>query len=154
MKIYCDTNQIPALPFCGPHPNPRGERGFSKHYHLRIDPKLGHDICVIHRIPCACVSCTSMIYQPWIYGITSKKQARYQPVIYFTYWPVMGSYNNWNIIHLAPKSITFESFDEIHQVVIDVISKNMALLVQSGLYGVINTYDTTINILYVIQFLS
>ena len=44
VKIYCDTNQFPALPLCGPHPKPRGARGLSKHYHLRFDPKLGHGI--------------------------------------------------------------------------------------------------------------
>ena len=24
VKIYCDTNQLPTLPFCGSHPNPHG----------------------------------------------------------------------------------------------------------------------------------
>ena len=24
VKMYCDTNQLPALPFCGPHPKPHG----------------------------------------------------------------------------------------------------------------------------------
>ena len=88
------------------------------------------------------------------YGITSKKQARYQPVTNCTYWPVLGSYKNWNIIELTPKSTTFESFDEIHKVVLDRISENMSSLAQSGMYGAINIYDTTTNELYVIQFLS
>ena len=48
----------------------------------------------------------------------------------------------------------FDAFDEIHKVVIDGISENMASLVQSGMYGAINTYDTTKNGFYVIQFLS
>ena len=39
VKIYCDTNQFPALPFCGPHQKPQGARGLSKHYHLRFDSK-------------------------------------------------------------------------------------------------------------------
>ena len=69
VKMYCDTNQFPVLPFCGPHPKPRGERGLSKHYHLRFDPNIGHYICAIHRIPCAYVSCTSMLVQPWVSGI-------------------------------------------------------------------------------------
>ena len=55
----------------------------------------------------------------------------------------MGSYNNWNIIELTPKSTPFEAFDDIHKVVLDGISNNMASLVQSGMYGAINTYDTT-----------
>ena len=73
VKMYCDTNQFPALPFCGPHPKPRGSRGLIKHYHFCFDPKLGHGICVICRIPCACVACTSMLDKLWIYGIPSKK---------------------------------------------------------------------------------
>ena len=31
VKMYCDTNQLPALPFCGTHTKPHGERGLSKH---------------------------------------------------------------------------------------------------------------------------
>ena len=83
MKINCDTNQFPALPFCGPHPNPHGARGLSKHYYLHFYPKLGHCVCAIRHITCACVSCTSMLDQPWISVIPFKK-AQYQPVIYFT----------------------------------------------------------------------
>ena len=66
----------------------------------------------------------------WISGIPPKKQARYQPVTNLTYWPVLGSYNNQNIIDLTPKSTPFDAFDEIHKVVIDRISENMTSLVQ------------------------
>ena len=41
VKMYCNTNQFPTLPFCGPHSKPHGARGLRKHYHLRFDPKLG-----------------------------------------------------------------------------------------------------------------
>ena len=94
-----------------------------------------------------------MIDQPWISGVQLKKQACYQPVINCTYCPVLGPYKNWNIINLTPKSIHSESFDKIHQVVLDVISENMASLVQSGMYGAINTDYTTTNGVYVIQLL-
>ena len=30
VKMYCDTNQFPVLPFFSPHPNPHGARGLSK----------------------------------------------------------------------------------------------------------------------------
>ena len=83
--------------------------------------------------------------KPWIYGIPSKKRSRYQPVTNYTYWPVLVSYNNCNIIHLTAKSTPFEAFDEIHKVVIDGISKNMASLVRSSMYGTINTDDTIHN---------
>ena len=26
VKMYCDTNHFPELPFCGPHPKPHGAR--------------------------------------------------------------------------------------------------------------------------------
>ena len=81
---------------------------------------------------------------PWISGIPSKKQARYPPVANCTYWPVLGSYKNWYIIDMSPKSTPFEAFDDIPKVVLDGISENMASSVQSG----------TKNGLYVIQFIS
>ena len=40
VKMYCDTNQFSALPFCGPHTKPHVARGLSKHNHLRFDQKL------------------------------------------------------------------------------------------------------------------
>ena len=64
VKIYCDTNQLPVIPFFGPHPKPRGARGLSKYYHLCFDQKLGHVICAILCIPCACVGCTLMLDKP------------------------------------------------------------------------------------------
>ena len=141
------------LPFCGSHTNPNGAIGLGKNYHIRFDPNIGHCICATRHIPCACVGCTSMLDQPWIYDVQSTKQARYQPFINFNYWPVLGPYKNWNIIHLTTKSIPSETFYEIHQVVFDGISDIMTLLVQLGMYGVINTYDTTTNGFCVIRFL-
>ena len=56
MKMYCNRNQFPELPFCGPHYKPHRKRGSSKNYHLRFDPKLSNGIYEIWRIPCACIS--------------------------------------------------------------------------------------------------
>ena len=42
----------------------------------------------------------------------------------------------------------------MHKVVIYGISENMTSLVQSVMYGAINTSDTTTNISYVIKFIS
>ena len=142
------------MPSYGPHPNPPGSRGLSKYYHLRFDPKLGHGICEILCISCACVACTSMLGQPWIYGISSKKKARFQTVTDCTYWPVLGSYRKCDIIHLSPKLTTFEAFEEINQVVLDRISDNIASLVKYDKYGAINADDTTTNGLYVIMLVS
>ena len=95
-----------------------------------------------------------MLEKPWISDIHSTKQVRYQPVTNCTYWPVLGLYNNCNIFELTPKSIPFEAFDEINNVVLDGISENMASLVQSGMYGAINTDDNKANGFYVIQLFS
>ena len=154
VKVYCDTKQLPSLPFCGLHSKTHGARGLIKYDQLRFYPKLGHGICAIHHITCACVVCTSNMDKPWFSGIPSKKQACYKNVTKFTYCPLLGSYNNWNIIELTPKSTPFEAFDEITQVVIDGISENMALLVQSGMFGAINIDETTDNRFYVVQFIS
>ena len=42
----------------------------------------------------------------------------------------------------------------MHQVVLDIISENMASLVKTGMYSAINTDDTISNGLYIIQFIS
>ena len=111
VKMYCNTNQFPALPFCGPHSKPRGTRGLGKHYHLRFDPKLGMGVCAIRRIPCACVPCTPMLHKACISGIPSYKQYRYKPATKCTYFPVLGAFNNWNIIELLSKSTSSDTFD-------------------------------------------
>ena len=98
VKMYCNTNKFPVLPFCGPYYKPHGARGMGKHYHLRFDPKLGMGLCAIFCIPCVCVACTSMMDKACISGIPSDKQDRYKPVTKCTYWPVLGYFNNWNII--------------------------------------------------------
>ena len=154
VRIYCNTNQFPALRFCGPHSKPHGARGLSKHFHLRFDPKVGNGVCAIQRIPCNCVACKSMLDKPWISGIPSEKQERYKPVTKFKYWPVLGEFKNNNIIELSSKSNSSETFDAIHQVVLDGISDNMASLVESGKCGAINTTDTSTNGFYVIMFTS
>ena len=152
--MYCKTNQLPELSFSGPHSKRYSARGLSKHYHLSFDPKLGMGVCAIRHIPCACVACTSMVEKPWISGIPPERKERYKPVTKFTYWKVLGYFNNWNIIQLSQKLTSSETFDEIHQVVLDGISDNMASLVKPGKYGSINTTDTSTNGFYVIIFTS
>ena len=53
---------------------------------------------------------------------------------------------------MSQKSTRYDAFDEIHQVVLDGISDNMALLVKTAEHGAINTTDTTTNKVYVIIF--
>ena len=129
VEMYCNTNQLTELPFCGTHYKPHGAMGLSKHYHFHLDTKLVNVACAIRFIPFACVAFTSMIDKPWIYGIPSDKQDRYKPIINCTDWTVLGSFNNWNMIQLSQKSTPSEAFDEIHQVILDGISYDMASFV-------------------------
>ena len=101
VKMYCNTNKFPKLSFSGSHSKPHGARGLIKYYHLSFYPKLSNGVCAIFCIPRACVECTSMLEKPWIYGIPSDEQDCYKPVTKVTYWPVLGSFNNWNILGLS-----------------------------------------------------
>ena len=58
------------------------------------------------------------------------------------------------VIHLSHKLTPFGDFEYIHQVVLDVISDNMASVVQYDKYVSVNIYDTTKNGYYVIKFIS
>ena len=95
-----------------------------------------------------------MIEKPWVTGITEHQQPLYQPIKDCTYWPVLGSFNNWNILQLSHKATTSEEIDKINLVLLDGISDNMAALVQSVKYGSINTTYTTTMGYYVIKSVS
>ena len=49
-----------------------------------------------------------MLNQPWDPVIPVQKQLHYQPVKYFTYWHMLGSFKNWNIIQLSHKATSCE----------------------------------------------
>ena len=53
---------------------------------------------------------------------------------------------------MSQKSNTYDAFDEKHQVVLDGIGVNIALLVETGKYDSINTTETKIHDFYVIMF--
>ena len=82
-----------------------------------------------------------MLDKPWTQGVQPRQKTCYQPLRYCTYWPVLSSFNNWNIITFHTKDTTSEVFEEIHQIFFDGISENMSLLVQPGNYGATNTTD-------------
>ena len=101
----------------------------SKHYHFLFDSKLDMGICTMRRIPCPSLACTSMLDKPWISGIPPDEQEHYKPVTKCTYWLVLGSFNNWNVLKISQKSTRSDVFDEVHQVVHNGICDNIASLV-------------------------
>ena len=84
MKMYCATKQLPELNFPWTQNKPQGVCGLGKNYHMPFDPKLEPGTYSIHHITCACISCTSIIDQPWIPGFLVLQKLLYQPVKYFT----------------------------------------------------------------------
>ena len=120
--------------------------------HIQFDPKVGHEICKIRHITCD--KCTSIPNKTWVHCLTPQQKLRCQPVIDWTYWPLLGSFNNWNIITLSHKATTSDVFEEINQVLLDVVIYMMASLVQSSKYIAINKTDTLTMVYYVIQFVS
>ena len=108
VKIYCATNQFPGFQFLGPHNNPHCLHRLGNHYHMCFDTKIVHGTYMMHRIPCVFPPCTFMLDQPWDPGMPSQKQSRYQPVKYYTYWPVLGYFKNWNITQLPHKATSSE----------------------------------------------
>ena len=52
VNIYCATYQFLKFQFFCPHKKPHYVHGLDKHYHMRVDTKLGHGMCTIHRITC------------------------------------------------------------------------------------------------------
>ena len=129
-------------------------RGLSKQYHIIFYTKLGYSTCEIRLIPCVCYEFTSMLYKPWLTDLKTQQQLRCHHLTDWTYLPVIDSFNSCNIIILSHKSTTSEVFEDICQVFIYGISKNMALLVQYGKYSSMNTtYSTTMGY-YVINCFS
>ena len=79
MKIYCATNQSTELQFLGPYNKPHGICALVKHNHMRFDPKIVHYTCAILSIPCACTSCTSILDQTWVKGLSAHQQPSIDP---------------------------------------------------------------------------
>ena len=134
VNMFCYTHQFLSIQFCGKHTKSHGVRWLSKYYNMRLHPKTGHVTCTIRQIPCDCAACMSMVDKPFIPGFSPQQQPHYQPETEFIYCPVLVSFKNCNIIALSHKATTGEVFEDIHQVVLDDISANMALLVKYGNY--------------------
>ena len=101
---------------------------------MPFDTKLGHGTCEIRQITRGCTQCTSMFDKPWYTGVPPHQQQRYQSIIDFTHSPVLGSFNNWNIVQLSHKQTSSKDIDKGNQVVIDGTNDNMAVLVQTVKY--------------------
>ena len=123
VKMAYATTQFIAIQFYGAHVKPHVVRGLSKNYHLRLYPKLGLGKFAIRQIHCACVACANILDKAWDPGVSHSQKPCYQPVVDCTYWPMLGSFNNWNSTKLANKTMLRKKFDKVHRVVLDCISE-------------------------------
>ena len=124
--MFSDKTQFPPLPFGGPHTKPHSVRGLINNYHMLFDPKLGLGTCSIRKMHCACVECMPIIDKKWVHGFPPSQQTGYQPLTECTYWPVLGSFNNWNSTTLSHKTTTSEDFEKMNQFLLDLIIDDMA----------------------------
>ena len=95
-----------------------------------------------------------MLDKKWSYKFDPNKHPCYQPVFDCRHWPVLGSFNNRNIVQFTNKTTSSEELYAVHKVVLGGISDNMASLVKLVEYGDINTVDPTTMGYYVIKYLS
>ena len=95
-----------------------------------------------------------MLNNPQAYKVEPNKQTRYQPVVDCTYWPMLGSFNNWNIIQFTNKKLPSGDFDAVHKLLLYGIGDYIDYIVQLGKYGSINEVDPTTMFYYVIKYLS
>ena len=64
--MSCVSTQFQEFSFYGLHAKPHVVIRMRKHYHLRLDPKLGHGKYSIRRIPFAFITCTNMLDKQWV----------------------------------------------------------------------------------------
>ena len=66
---------------------------------------------------------------------------------------MLGYFKKYSIIHFSHKATSSEEIEKSNRFILDGISIDMAILVQTGKYGDINTTDITTMGYYVIKFL-
>ena len=67
---------------------------------------------------------------------------------------MLGSFNNWDIINFSHRATSSEDIEKNDQVVLEGISDNMAVLLKTSQYGVINRIYMTKIGYCVIKFFS
>ena len=84
-----------------------------------------------------CNQCTYTLDKTWSPGVPSNQQPRYKTVKYCIYCPVLGYFNNWNIIIFSHRVTFSEDNDKLNQFVLDGISDNISALIKTVKRGAI-----------------
>ena len=69
-------------------------------YNIRADNLLGIGYVYVRLIHFSCYACLSKMYSPWNISQDKYNQDQYKSENQnCVYWPILGSYNNWKIVH-------------------------------------------------------
>ena len=76
------------------------------------------------------MECTNVLDKPWAPDVDHGQKSCYQPLVDFTYWYMLGTFNNCNIVQFTNKNASSEDFDEVNKI----------FLLDQFQYGIIGTY--------------
>ena len=79
-----------------------------------------------------------MLDRTWSYGVTHTVQPQHQPIVDLIYWPVLVTYNKWNIINFKNKYTYIEYFDDIFRFFLEGIIEYMVSIVKIGNYFIVS----------------
>ena len=124
------------------------KHGCSFHYNYRCDPNLGIGYAAVQRIPCCCEACMLQLAQPWDHQTDYYNQPRYSGNnTDCVLWPLLGSYNNWKVVHFKNKKTNDNNDDEEDDlnasklIALETMQQHTSHTIHQNNYGAIGTED-------------
>ena len=124
VDIYWEYRKFPRHQVAVKKFKMRGRNTILSHYNYTVDTKLSKCVSAICGIPCACPSCFSQLDKYWLPNIVQSYQPRYYRVGSCYYNKIFDHYNYWIIVELLDNKKPQFEVDNIHVLIITVISTN------------------------------
>ena len=124
------------------------------HYHYRVDPNIGKDLCAICWIPCACPACVGQLDKHWLPNCAPLSQPSYSRDENYYCRKILGHYNNWIIMEFLENKTPQVELNNLHGLMLVVISTNKSKLYEFNGYVSISANDEAANIFYIVCFTS
>ena len=138
-----DYQKFPRHPVAANKFEIRVRNNIILNHHYRFDPELSKGVCDIFRIPCACTYCVAQLDRYWLPTIPPPSQKRYSHVEICSYKKIFEHYNAWIIMKFLDNKTPQVESDNIHALILMVVSTNKAELSQANGYDDISTNDKT-----------
>ena len=88
--------------------------GLLFYYNIREDPLLGIDYVAYIWILCVCYECLRKLPSPWNISRAKYNKDQYKGENQnFVYWPILGPYKNWKIMHCIDSIKQQKSIDTV-----------------------------------------